>query len=318
MAKSKTHQHHQANRQQKRQQQLIWFGGGAILLILLTSIALLIGRNNSQTVAFPDIHGMSFTGNGEQLRVATHTGLVAYQAGRWSKPDLPINDYMGYSGTEKGFFSSGHPEVANSPLGSPLGLVRSEDDGASLTSMNFSGESDFHVMGASYYGETVYVLNSHPNSLLSTGLYYSLDAGQTWHQSALIGLTANPIQVAVHPREAAIVAIASQNGLFLSNDFGMTFTRLDYAGSVTTVAFAPDGEELFFGFENLFSYHLASEQITALPSSPDINSKQAILYITINPASDELAIATSDRDIFYSPDKGQSWQQIGADGISRS
>lgn len=315
MVKKNGRNRRETKAQQKHQQQMMWIGAGIVAITLVLGLVFLINRNSSATVAFPDIHGMSFTGDGEQLRVATHTGIVAYQNGNWSKPDLPINDYMGYSGTENGFFSSGHPG-AGSRLVNPIGLVQSQDHGANITTINFSGETDFHVMGASYYGETIYVLNPAPNSLLSTGLHYSLDSGQTWEQSLAEGLTEPPMQIAVHPGEASVLALATRGGVFLSNDFGATFTRISDANIVTSVAFDPDGERLLFGFDSLFSYALSDGQITSLAVSPDIDADQAILYIALNPVGAALAFATSDRDIFYSPDEGQSWEQIATDGMS--
>lgn len=315
MAKQNTLNRREVKAQQKRQQQMMWIGAGIITITLVIGLIFLINRNSGSTVAFPDIHGMSFTGDGEQLRVATHTGIVAYQNGDWSKPDLPINDYMGYSGTETGFFSSGHPG-AGSRLVNPIGLVQSQDHGATIITINFSGETDFHVMGASYYGETIYVLNPAPNSLLSAGLHYSLDSGQTWEQSVAEGLTESPMQVAVHPNEASVVALATRGGVFLSNDFGASFTRISDVNIVTSVAFDPDRERLLFGFDSLFSYALSDGQITSLAVNPDIDADQAVLYIALNPLDDTLAFATSDRDIFYSPDGGQSWEQIATDGMS--
>jgi len=315
MAKKNTRNRREVKAQQKRQQQMMWIGAGIIAITLVIGLVFLINRNSRVTVAFPDIHGMSFIGDGEQLRVATHTGIVAYHNGDWSKPDLPINDYMGYSGTENGFFSSGHPG-ARSRLVNPIGLVRSQDHGTNITTINFSGETDFHVMGASYYGETIYVLNPAPNSLLSAGLHYSLDSGQTWEQSVAEGLTEPPMQIAVHPNDAGVLALATRAGVFLSNDFGATFTRISDANIVTSVAFDPDGERLLFGFDNLFSYSLSNGQITSLAVSPDIDADQAILYIALNPVDEALAFATSDRDIYLSPNGGESWEQIAADGMS--
>ncbi len=315
MTKNSTHSRREAKGQQKQRQRMIWIGAGGITIAMVIGILLVTAAGSRTSVSFPDIHGMSFTGDGDQLRVATHTGIVIYQNGNWSKPDLPINDYMGYSGTEDGFFSSGHPG-AGSRLINPIGLVRSQDHGANVATVNFLGETDFHVMAASYYGDTVYVLNPTPNSLLSVGLHYSLDGGEIWEQSAASGLTAAPIQIAVHPSEAGVIALATQGGLFLSNDFGATFTRVGDAGIVTSVTFDPDGERLLFGFHSLFSYTLSNRQIVALPTTPDVNPDQAILYITVNPIDNEMAFATSNRDIFYSPDKGQSWNQIGKDGTS--
>jgi len=304
-------------KQQKRQQQYLWIGGGAAAVIVAIGLFLVLsGGGGGSSVAFPDIHGMSFTGDGERLRVATHTGLVIYEDGNWSKPDVPVNDYMGYSGTEDGFFSSGHPG-AGSQLVNPIGLVRSDDQGETISIINFLGETDFHVMGASYYGETVYVVNPAANSLLPAGMHFSLDGGETWEPSAADGLPVAPLQIAVHPSEDGVIAAATQRGLFLSNDFGNTFTQIGDASVVTAVTFDPDGERLIFGFESLFAYARSDGQITPLPQTPAVDADQAILYIAINPANDALAFATSDRDVYYSSDGGGSWRQIGEDGVSR-
>lgn len=306
----------QAERAQEKQkqQQLVVIGA---LVVGLVVFGFLIFQSNSgnTSVTFPDIHGMSFTGDGDQLRVATHTGIVAYRNNQWSKPDLPSNDYMGYSGTEDGFFSSGHPGIG-SDLINPIGLVRSADHGATITTINFSGESDFHVMSASYYGEAVYVLNPTPNSLLPVGLHYSLDAGQTWEQASATGLTSPPIQIAVHPTDDAMIAAATRGGLFVSNDYGATFEQIGSAETISAVAFDPNGDRILFGFNTLLAYHIETGDVTRLPQAPAVDTDQAILYLAINPINDQLAASTSDRDIFYSPDNGDSWNQIASDGQS--
>jgi len=314
MAKKNTRSRRQAKQQQK--QRLIWGLGGGGIVVALIGILLVVTGGSRASVSFPDIHGISFTGDGGQLRVATHTGLVAYQDGNWSKPDLPVNDYMGYSGTEDGFFSSGHPG-AGSPLVNPIGLVQSEDHGENIETINFVGETDFHVMAASYYGDTVYVLNPAPNSLLSAGLHYSLDAGETWEQSVASGLTSAPLQIAVHPTEPGVVAAGTRAGLFLSEDFGATFTPVSTDSPVTTVSFDPDGERLLFGYGRVAVYDLETGEITGFSQHPIVATDQAILYIAANPVTDALAFATSDRDIFYSSNNGQSWEQIGEDGVSQ-
>lgn len=316
MSKKKARSRRQAKQQDKRQQQLTWIGAAIAIVVGVVGVALFATQDSRSSVPFPDIHGISFTGDGEQLRVATHTGLVSYQGGDWSKPDLPVNDYMGYSGTEAGFFSSGHPG-AGSSLVNPIGLVRSNDHGKNVSTISFLGETDFHVMGASYYGDTVYVLNPVQNSLLSAGLHYSLDGGETWEQSAANGLTSAPIQIAVHPSEPGLVVAGTRAGVFLSEDFGATFTPVSTESPVTAVAFDPDGDRLLFGYGRVAVYDLETGEVTGFSQHPTVETDQAILYIAVNPVTDALAFATSNRDIFYSSSNGQSWQQIGEDGVSR-
>jgi len=311
----KTKERRQVRQQAQKRKNMIIGIGILVAVIGFGTLLFLTTRNAAEIITFPDIHGMSFTGDGEQLRLPVHTGLVSYSNGTWSRPDLPINDYMGYSGTSDGFFSSGHPGVGSS-LVNPIGLVKSDDAGATIQTINFLGETDFHVMGASYFEDTVYVLNPAPNSLLSAGLHYSLDGGETWTTAQANGISSQPIQLAVHPSDSSIVAFATQSGLYISEDFGDSFDLIDDENVATAVRFDPDGKRLIYGYQWLYEYNLETEEITPFSSVPDIQTDQAILYTDINPERDEIAIATSNRDIFISQNNGDSWIQIGEDGVS--
>lgn len=265
-------------------------------------------------VELPHIHGMGFSQNGDYLFVAAHDGLRAFAGEEWLVPDLPINDYMGYSAIDEGFYSSGHPGPSSN-LVNPLGLVKSTDGGKTLEMLGFAGESDFHLMAAGYYNHAVYVLNPQPNSRLSPGLHYSLDDGETWQQSAAQGLSAQPLAIAVHPTEAATIALGTESGLLLSTDHGNTFAPVAAAGTpVTAVSFSPEGETLLYGYQTLHTFDLASQQSNSVPI-PAVASDDAISYLAINPASpDTLALATFNRDIYLAQDGGQTWQQIAQAG----
>lgn len=268
-------------------------------------------------VELPHIHGLGFSADGRQLFVAAHDGLRVFSEGQWLVPELPAHDYMGYTATDSGFYSSGHPHPS-SGLVNPLGLVKSEDGGQSLISLGFEGESDFHLMGVGYENHAIYVFNPAPNSQLSAGLHYSLDDGQTWKQSALQGLTANPIQIAVHPTEANRIALATEGGLFLSADYGNTLQRIGNEEPVTAITFVPEGDRLLFGTQSLLSYDLTDERVTGLSTLP-IAADDAIAHIAINPAQPtEMVLATFQRHMYRSVDAGQSWVQIVRAGKGQS
>lgn len=279
---------------------------------------LLISRSNGSrgAVEFRHIHGLGFSADGRQLLVPAHDGLLIYENGAWTVPNLPVHDYMGFSPTNNGFYSSGHPGPGSNRV-NPLGLVSSSDEGRTLNTLAFEGESDFHLMGVGYESHAVYVLNSAPNSRLSTGLYYTLDDGQTWEQSQAQGIGGATVQIAVHPTETSIVALAAEGGLFLSNDYGDTFTRVSQDAPISSASFDPDGSRLFFGYQSLNVYHLDNGGIDVL-QTPPITDNDAVGFIAANPVSDEIAFATFNKDIYLSADNGQSWQPIARQGVGES
>jgi len=291
----------------------------AIILAGLAVVGLLyLGRpqGTGSIVEIRHLHGLGFSADGQQLIVPAHDGLLIFEGGQWTIPNLPVHDYMGFSPTDNGFYSSGHPGPGSN-LVNPLGLVSSDDGGQTLNTLTLEGESDFHVMAVGYENHAVYVLNPAPNSQLSVGLHYTLDDGQTWEESRAQGLSGAPIQIAVHPTEANLVALATEGGLFLSNDYGDTFTRVSQDAPITSASFDPDGSQLFFGYQSLKVYNLENGGIDTL-QTPTVASDDAIGFIAANPISDEMAFATYNKDIYLSADNGQSWKQIAQQGVGES
>lgn len=312
---------HRRNKQKQSRFAFITRPMAVIPIIAVIGLAglLYIGGQRGGTgtaVQFRHIHGLSFSSDGSQLFVPAHDGLLVYENGRWLSPDLPVHDYMGYSGTDDGFYSSGHPGPGSN-LVNPLGLVKSTDGGVTFETLAFEGESDFHLMAAGYESHAVYVVNPAPNSRLSVGLHYTLDEGQTWQQRRAQGISSSPIQLAAHPTEPGMVAVAAEGGLFLSNDYGDTFTRVGDAAPVTAVTFDPNGERLLFAYQGLSAYDLATGQ-TASFQTPSVTGDDAVGYIAVNPVSDQIAFATFARDIYLSEDEGQSWEAIAEQGLSGS
>lgn len=302
---------------QLRRKRMYQIGFGSIAVVILAYFGwtrINGGGPRDISVDLSHVHGLGFSSEGEQLIVPAHDGLRVYSAGGWQIPPGPRHDYMGYSPVNEGFYSSGHPAAGFSGMVNPMGLIKSVDGGQNLIQLGFQGESDFHLMAVGYFNHAVYVFNGSPNSRLSTGLFYTLDDGQTWSQSALGGITQQPFQLAAHPVEANMVALATQGGLFLSVDFGDSFVRLGEPTPVTAVTFAPDGEELLFGAAQLAVFDLATSLVTPL-NTPGLDVQDAINYIAVNPVRpDELAIATRGIDLYLSTNRGASWQQIAVKG----
>jgi hypothetical protein len=265
------------------------------------------------SVELMHMHGLGFSPDGRQLIVPAHDGFRIYADSKWFKPDVTAHDYMGYTPSSDGFYSSGHPHPS-SGLVNPFGLIKSTDGGKTLVKLGFEGETDFHFMAVGYQNHAIYVGNPEANSRLSPGVHYSLDDGQTWQQSALEGVTGQFIQMAVHPVDANVVVLATEDGLWLSSDYGSSFTQIGAGDTVTAVTFSPDGKTLLFGYQGVSAYDLASQQITDLPT-PTVDSEDAVSYLAINPVQpDEIALATFNKDIYLSRDGGETWKQIADDG----
>ncbi len=264
------------------------------------------------------IHGTGFSNGGPEFVIATHAGLYAYRKDKWAEANREKNDYMGFQPTEDGFFASGHPAV-NSDLKNPFGLMKSTDKGATFEQLAFYGKIDFHYLGAGYKSNAVYVFNEAPNTDLVAGLNYTLDEGKTWKASKMEGFTASTLSnLAVHPSREEMIGIGSQEGLFVSTDFGNTFNEINDAKTVTYVTLTEDGgyyasiDDEEQPILQKFTVGETEESIISLPEVLD----SPVQFIAISPEnSEELVLTTFDNSIYRTTNDGASWKQIANDGL---
>ena len=266
------------------------------------------------------VHGLAFTPDGKALMVPAHIGLAVYQDGRWSTAPGAPHDFMGFSISKNAIYTSGHP-APSSPLKNPLGLMKSTDRGASWQKLGLSGESDFHLMAASYASNAIYVLNPEPNSRMPQGgIHGTENEGKSWTRAAGSGLSGQITSLSAHPTSAATVAVGTVNGVHVSRDRGATFKRIGPSSVVTAVTFDFDGKHVYFATDaadKLRRIALDSGELTAL-SLPTFE-RDFVTYIAQNPRDVKtLAIATRQRDVYLSRDAGNTWQQIARNGESAS
>jgi DNA-binding beta-propeller fold protein YncE len=282
--------------------------------------ALAAGCSTSgKKIAFPDIHGVGYSNDGTKIYIPAHDGFRVYEDGSWGIPDLPAHDYMGYTPVDAGFYSSGHPHPS-AGLPNPLGLVKSSDEGKTLTPLALQGEADFHLLGVGYQNHAIYVYNEHPNSRMEQGLYLSQNDAKEWKKAEAKGLQGTPASIAVHPVDAQVVLVGTEQGLYLSDTSGQAFDLITNPSKITSVVFEPNGNRVLVAGWNqtatMFEIDLTNNGATrdiALPVKGD----DAVVYMAINPANPlEIAIATSRKNIYVSRDNGMTWQQIAADGVA--
>jgi hypothetical protein len=266
------------------------------------------------------VHGLAYSPDGKRIMIPSHHGLAVYENGKWSKAPGPQHDYMGFTATAKNLYSSGHP-APGSGLVNPFGVIRSRDGGKTWEKLGLEGETDFHLLAASWNTNAIYVWNPAPSSRMKApGLHYTLSDGFGWKRAASQGLGGEPQAIAVHPDTTGTVAVATSEGLFLSRDAGERFTRIASQGEGLSAFFDLNGKDLWYGsFDGrarLVRIPLDTPQPVQI-GLPRLR-EDAVAYIAQNPAQRlEYAIATFKRSVYVSKDGGQSWVQIAERGQAR-
>lgn len=294
--------------------------GWVLLVIFGILIALiLIPKNQSEKIYFQDLHGLGFNTDGTKLVAAVHDGLKEYSEGGWTAPDIEKNDYMGFSPIKDGFYSSGHPGESSN-LKNPLGIVKSTDNGKTIDIVDLHGEVDFHALTVGYETEEMYVFNPNANSKMKdSGFYYSADQAETWNQMKMGGVSGNPTTLIAHPTKKGVVALGTDKGLYLSNDYGETFKLILEGKQVSSAFFSSNNEIIVATNSNkkeLLKIDFLNNKTTnyRLPSDLDGN----ITFISNNfKNKKELAIATDQLNIYISKDDGQNWEIVVNSGVGK-
>jgi photosystem II stability/assembly factor-like uncharacterized protein len=272
------------------------------------------------TVTLTHVHGLAWSSDGKRLMMPSHHGLAVYANGKWSKAPGPQHDYMGFTATAKHLYSSGHP-APGSGMVNPFGLIRSRDGGRTWDKLGLESETDFHLLATSWNAGAIYAWNPAPSSRMkSPGLHSTRNDGLLWKPARAAGLEGAPRALAVHPDDAASVAVATEKGVYLSRDSGERFSALAPGVDGLAVCFELDGRHLWYGaFDGQpILARVALEGGNAERVPLPALARDAVAYIAQNPARrDELAIATFRRNVFLSPDRGRTWRQIAAEGQAR-
>ncbi|WP_373864537.1 F510_1955 family glycosylhydrolase [Paenibacillus humicus] len=272
------------------------------------------GPNSNASTTFMHLHGLGYSADGKRLFIPVHNGLQIYTDGSWNEGSGEKHDYMGFTTVDDGFYSSGHP-APGSKFKNPLGLVKSTNDGKTISVLALEGEVDLHGMTAGYRSHSLYVVNPEPNSKMKqSGLFYSKDEGKTWTNSPATGLQGQMTVIAAHPSDASIVAVGTTTGAYLSRDYGQRFTPMVPKKPVSALTFTDSGNVMIATSgpnASLLDINIESKQSLAIQTP----SKDAIAYVVQNPANPkELAIATEPKDIYLSTDRGATWIQIADKG----
>lgn len=164
------------------------------------------------------VHAVAVDPGDGATMLATHTGLFRLAPGA----NAPVRvgdgrqDTMGFTVTGPGrYLGSGHP-APGTDLPALLGLISSDDGGASWSAVSLLGEADFHVLRAAD-ARIVGV-----DSVTGT-LFVSDDAGATWQTRTP---PAAVIDLMIDPARPDTLVAATGDGMAASRDAGVTWTAL--------------------------------------------------------------------------------------------
>ncbi|OUS75759.1 hypothetical protein B1748_15125 [Paenibacillus sp. MY03] len=283
-----------------------------LIAIFLTGCSM--QGKESDPVILTHIHGLGYSSDGQHIYIPAHDGLRKFSQGKWGEISGYKHDYMGFSMVDGGFYSSGHPSL-DSDLKNPLGIVKSADSGKSLEHLDLYGQIDFHLLSASYMGQTIYAFNPEPNARLKkVGLYYTLDETKNWQQSEMNGVTEEVVAMSAHPYEDAVVAVGTEKALYVSTDYGNRFEKLADI-PVTAVAYSLEGQLYVGGYQDKgVMFKMGAENTLNQLTLPELID-DAPSYIAINPVDErELVFTTVNKDVYLSNDQGVTWIKIADQG----
>lgn len=302
------------------------FAVAALVSGALASGALAVGAppaEGAEQSRVYHVHGLAYLpGPGKRLVIATHSGLMMHDGTRWSLFKAPPHEYMSLAVSDKTLYASGGP-APGSDLPAPLGLAASTDGGKSFRSVALGGSTALLFMSAGYHSGVVYVLVTEPTPATSSpGIYRSTDLGQSLQGVPLAGIT-GVRAFAAHPYDAGSLAVAGDDGIYLTQDAGRSYRRIALAERPRMVAFSTSGDRLWYGGFDAQTYlrriALAAESPgrdetpEELPL-PDVG-RTSLAYLTQDPRRPEtLALATLVRDILVTQDGGRHWKFIAHGG----
>lgn len=291
----------------------------SLVVFLISGIAFISG-NGTKEISMEDIHGLGYSNDGKRIMIPSHSGIKVYSQDHWDDGLGEKHDYMGFSMVDDGFYSSGHPKQGSNEK-NPLGLIKSTDEGKNLEELSLNGEIDFHLVSAGYKNHMIYTANpmimgNSRSDFKQGGMYYTSNEGKSWTESVMAGISGELTAIAAHPTNEAIVAVGSQNGLYLSDDYGKNSEKLLSDSQVTSLFFNNKGI-LTVGTYNqgasLLQMDIETKQTTEI-KIPTL-TEDAVMYVAQNPLNEqELVFATFNKDVYVSKDLGKNWAIIANKG----
>ncbi len=255
-------------------------------------------RRESPAGAVRHVHGLASDPRDGALYVATHRGLFRAPAGqsRLTPVGRSRHDLMGFTIDGRRFIASGHPDPRAEGMPSHLGLIESPDKGETWAGRALYGQADLHLLEAS--GARVYAVDAPSGRVL-----FSRDGGRRWAGREAPGQV---FSLAIDPRNSRRLVMATEFGLYLSNDEARSWTRV--AGSRTGLVEWPERQALWL---------LGAEGTVERSRDAGRTWARTGAFATGRPTAfdaelDALFVSLEDGRVLQSSDAGRTWSKRAA------
>jgi hypothetical protein len=275
---------------------------------LITALALAgcaaVSPPAAAPTALSHIHGLAFDPGRDVLVAATHAGVFrldiqetpAAVTGPIGGLDI---DAMGFSLVGDVAYASGHPgPTTPDDFGSPnLGLIRTDDGGATWSNVSLAGTTDFHDISVSES------LASRIYGLAGSALRRSDDGGESWTSVATIEAR----DILTPASDANTLFATTAEGLIVSRDAGATFSPVLDTPPLYLVTDTGTAHGGLVGIDTSGTIWTQSDADGSWsPGGQVSGTPQAMLVLR---ASGRLVVA-DDRGISASGDDGRTWELL--------
>lgn len=294
-----------------------------ILLVLLGVVWLIMSVRSSSgddnvAVHFDKGTAAGYTDDGKSLWLGGRSGVVTYKNGTWiENKGNETGGGADYLPVEAGYYLI-------SDQGSRLSLIRQEVVGAAdpdradeavATSDIPDEQTSGGLWAAGYRSKALFHLVARDGEEI---LFLSTDGGKTWERRQLSGIDGKINDLAVDPESEDAFAVATSEGLFVTEDGGRQFRTLLKGASVNSASYSFERPSAilaatFDGETNV--YRVLPNADTVLRLETPTMESDPIVAIACNPGQTAgLAVLTAKGDVYVTENRGANWTIRARDG----
>lgn len=277
---------------------------GVVLIVATSSNNETRTSSSIDNITLQDAHGLSVDRNdSSKVYIATHAGLLAMSKDKdLRRVSDAKDDYMGFAAhpTDPNiFYSSGHPST-----GGNIGFQKSTDGGKTWqkVSNGVGGPVDFHAMTASQADPSILY------GVYRGQLQRSNNEGKDW-QLVRSSLT-TPLVLATNTTSKDMVYAGSAGGLYVSQDQGAAWSKLDLNGAVVALAVNPKDDRQIVAFSQEQGLVVSKDGGKAWVNLGGYTGSM-VMHITFDVQNPRVIyLLNRSLEIYKTTDSGSLWKKV--------